>query len=321
MATTPPLLHDPACGTGAFLAHCPRDLTKFLPLSVEGFALAAPAEAITQGDPLLEGAAGEEFDIVLTNPPYSGQADEDGSGHPSKLKNAKTELLFTTMIADRLRAGGRACVLLPTGFAFGSSRQHQTIRKRLVEMHRLEGIIGIPGGAFSPYAGLNTIVVIFSKGTGRTDSVWMEETRHVGYTLNRKRKPTDRNDLPGAALRFARRTTEQPPDRGGTYFFVTADEIRREDYNLSFSRFQRAQPDETEYDSPEDILRSLMIGQRQIDRCLDDLAELTGCSFRTKDFKGDEPDPLDKIAEALNLDVRVSDFSEEGAEAETTPLD
>lgn len=304
----PLTLFDPACGTGGFLAQCPLDISKLAPQSDAGIALATATEAITQGDWLLKGAAEDPMDVILTNPPFSGQADPDSSGEISKLKGAKTELLFTSAIADRLRPGGRACVILPSGFAFGSSRQHQALKKRLVEMHRLEAVIGIPGGAFSPYAGLNTVVVIFSKSTGATDFVWMEDVKQIGYTLNSKRKPIEENDLPGAARRFKRRALEAPPDRKGTCFLATVEDVRAENYNLSFSRYQEFQPAEEEYATPEEILRQLMLGQVKINACFDNLAEMMNVPFRTKDFMGAADGGLNSLAESMNLDIRVSDF-------------
>ncbi|PLX10174.1 MAG: hypothetical protein C0594_05230, partial [Marinilabiliales bacterium] len=43
-------------------------------------------------------------------------------------------------------------------------------------------------------------------------------------------------------------------DRTAIHFFVPADDIRNEDYNLSFNLYQEIVYEEVKYDSPKDII-------------------------------------------------------------------
>ena len=73
---------------------------------------------------------------------------------PTKCK--KTELLFLHLIELVLDMGGRCAVIVPDGVLFGSSKQHQEIRKKIIETHRLDGVVSMPSGVFKPYAALHT---------------------------------------------------------------------------------------------------------------------------------------------------------------------
>ena len=138
-----------------------------------------------------------KYSLILANPPFKGSLDYDDV-HPnliSEMKTKKTELLFLELTLRLLDIGGRCAIIVPDGVLFGSSNAHVGIRKKLVENHQLEGIIGMPGGVFKPYAGVSTAILIFTKG-GKTDKVWFYDMEHDGYSLDDKRDPVKENDIP-----------------------------------------------------------------------------------------------------------------------------
>ena len=105
-------------------------------------------------------------------------------------KTKKTELLFLALFIRMLKKGGRAAVIVPDGVLFGSSNAHKSIRKEIVDNHKLEAIISMPSGVFKPYAGVSTAIMIFTKtGAGGTDNVWFYDMKADGYSLDDKRKP------------------------------------------------------------------------------------------------------------------------------------
>jgi type I restriction enzyme M protein len=91
--------------------------------------------------------------------------------------------------------GGRCAVIVPDGVLFGSSNQHQEIRKKLIEENRLDGVVSMPSGVFKPYAGVSTAVLLFTRG-GTTDKIWFYDMDHDGYSLDDKRQPVAENDIP-----------------------------------------------------------------------------------------------------------------------------
>lgn len=178
------------------------------------------------------------YDIIMANPPFAGSIDKGDVNENFTTDTKKTELLFVELFYNILENGGRAAVIVPTGVLFGSSKAHLTIRKLLLEKCQLDAIIYLPSGVFKPYSGVSTAVLIFTKG-GHTEKVWLYEMQNDGYSLDDKREPTDKNDIPDILKKFAKR--EQSPQS----ISVTLDMIKENDYNLNVKRYiDNSEPEE-----------------------------------------------------------------------------
>jgi type I restriction enzyme M protein len=202
----------------------------------------------------------EQYTLVLANPPFKGSLDEEGvSNELLKLtKTKKTELLFLALFIRILKAGGRAAVIVPDGVLFGSSNAHKQIRKEIIETHKLEAIISMPSGVFKPYAGVSTGIMIFTKtGAGGTDNVWFYDMKADGYSLDDKRSPIEQNDIPDIIARFNDLQAEKERKRTDSSFFVTVDELRENDYDLSINKYKDIEYEEVEYESPKVILNKI----------------------------------------------------------------
>ncbi|MCA9994252.1 MAG: SAM-dependent DNA methyltransferase [Anaerolineales bacterium] len=145
----------------------------------------------------------EKFDVVLANPPFTGNIDKSDIGESLKeLSTTKTELLFLELILQLLKPGGRAAVIVPEGVLFGSTRAHKTIRQKLLAETELQAVISLPGGVFQPYTGVKTSILVFTKGS-QTETVWFYEVAADGESLNAKRTPEpENNDLWDMRLKF-----------------------------------------------------------------------------------------------------------------------
>lgn len=154
----------------------------------------------------------EHFDVVLANPPFTGNIDKTDIGDTLRpLGTNKTELLFVDLILQLLKPGGRAAVIVPEGVLFGSSKAHLALRKKLIQKTQLQAVISLPGGVFQPYAGVKTSILVFVKG-GKTENVWFYEVSADGETLNAKRDPDpENNDLWDMRLKFKLQYTQEPP--------------------------------------------------------------------------------------------------------------
>src|SRR6058998_1452564 len=118
-------------------------------------------------DSLAQDHAGEEekYTLVLANPPFAGSLDYENTAKDllQIVKTKKTELLFLALFLRLLKPGGRAAVIVPDGVLFGSSNAHKTLRKILVEEHKLDAVISLPGGVFKPYVGVSTAILVFTE--------------------------------------------------------------------------------------------------------------------------------------------------------------
>ena len=70
---------------------------------------------------VLDYTVDDQFEVVLMNPPYGGNEKTEVKNHfPSDLASSETADLFMSVIMYRLKKNGRASVILPDGFLFGT---------------------------------------------------------------------------------------------------------------------------------------------------------------------------------------------------------
>jgi type I restriction enzyme M protein len=132
----------------------------------------------------------DKFDIVLMNPPYGGTESEGVKiNFPADLRSSETADLFLSVIMYRLNENGRAGVIIPDGFLFGTDNAKVAIKKKLLEEFNLHTIIRMPSSVFSPYTSITTNILFFDK-TKKTDIVWFYRVdMPEGYKHFSKTKP------------------------------------------------------------------------------------------------------------------------------------
>lgn len=221
----------------------------------------------------------DKFSLVLANPPFKGSLDyEQVSADLLKVtKTKKTELLFLALFLRILKTGGRCASIVPDGVLFGSTGGHKSIRKEIVENHKLEAIISMPSGVFKPYAGVSTAIMIFTKtGTGGTDKVWFYDMKSDGYSLDDKRNPIEDNDINDIVERFSNLDKEEDRKRTEQSFFVPVEEIRDNGYDLSINKYKEIEYEEVVYDSPQEIMLRIRELEMDITARIEELAEMIG---------------------------------------------
>lgn len=219
----------------------------------------------------------EKFTLVLANPPFKGSLDyESVSADLLKItKTKKTELLFLALFLRILKPGGRCASIVPDGVLFGSTGGHKSIRKEIVENHKLEAIISMPSGVFKPYAGVSTAIMIFTKtGTGGTDKVWFYDMKADGYSLDDKRNPIEDNDIPDIIERFNNLDKKANRKRTDQSFFVDVKEIRENGYDLSINKYKEIEYEEVAYETPSIILERIKLVEEEITQGLKKLESM-----------------------------------------------
>jgi type I restriction enzyme M protein len=228
--------------------------------------------------------ASDFFDVILANPPFKGSLDAEDvhSSLTAKVKTKKTELLFLTLMLRMLKLGGRCASIVPDGVLFGTSKAHTTLRQMLVDQNQLEAVISLPAGVFKPYAGVSTAIIVFTKG-GKTERVFFYDAQADGYSLDDKRTPSSeemgplgplgKNDLYDAIKQWKDRNLVSLTDRTQKAFFVPAQKIRDNKYELSINRYKETRHAEVIFEPPKKIIARL--GQIEME-IAEDLAELEG---------------------------------------------
>lgn len=219
------------------------------------------------------------YDIVLANPPFTGNLNKGEIDDTLTLSTTKTELLFIDRIYSMLRIGGTAGIIIPQGVLFGSANAFVDARKIMIEKSQLKAVITMPSGVFKPYAGVATAILIFTKG-GETDKVFFYDMQSDGYSLDDKREKLkdengnpDYGDLQDIISQYKNRDSNLN-DRSSKFFIVSKQEIIENGYDLSHSSYKEEVYEEIKYDDPKDILATLSSLENEIQKGLSKIKSL-----------------------------------------------
>ncbi len=211
------------------------------------------------------------YDIILANPPFKGSIDESELSKNFTISTKKTEILFLELMFNLLNTGGKCGVIVPDGILFGNSNAHKKIRELLLTKCRLDAVISMPPGVFKPYAGVSTAVLIFTKGEP-TKKVWFYDMEADGYTLDDKRTPIDKKgDIPDIIKKFKQKDKEKFEDRKAKCFYVPIEEIQKNDYDLSITKYQEIEHEEIKYEDPKIIKKKILELEEEIIKTLKEL--------------------------------------------------
>ena len=192
----------------------------------------------------------EKYDVVIMNPPYGGSEKKTVQNNfPVDLRSSETADLFMSVIMYRLKENGRAAVILPDGFLFGTDNIKVSIKKKLFNEFNVHTIIRLPGSVFSPYTSITTNILFFDK-TEPTKETWFYRVdMPEGYKHFSKTKPMKLEHFNDAIEWWENRQSIEIEgfDKARKY---SIDEIIDKDYNLDLCGF----PHEEEIILPPDEL-------------------------------------------------------------------
>lgn len=177
---------DPACGSGAFLAHARTVGAQVRGCDVDAravrvarlLALAASADPWTVER--ADGLRGTELpvaDVVATNPPFAGRAPPVGFEVADVVRHPERDVLFLERALALLRPGGRLGIVLPYNKANGAA--FAALRRWLVERARVLAIVSLPRETFLPHTSQRTLVLFARKRPARRAPLRDEPTMFV----------------------------------------------------------------------------------------------------------------------------------------------
>ena len=192
--------YDPASGSGTLLmalAHAigesrcsifSQDISQksssLLRLNLVLNKLVASIPNITQGNTLLhpahkQGKALRQFDYIVSNPPFKmdfsdfrDDLDSDANASrffagipkvPNKaMDKMAVYLLFIQHIIASLKPGGKAAIVVPTGFITAASGIELRIRQKLVDEGMIAGVVSMPSNIFAT-TGTNVSILFLDR--------------------------------------------------------------------------------------------------------------------------------------------------------------
>jgi len=145
----------------------------------------------TLAENLLDIQEKDRVDIVLANPPFGGkERAEVQQNFP--IKTSETASLFLQHFIKKLRAGGKAGIVIKNTFLNNPDNASVAIRKLILSSCNLHTILILPSGTFSGAQGVKTVVLFFEKGNS-TKKIWFYQlnlNRNLGKT-----NPLNEQDL------------------------------------------------------------------------------------------------------------------------------
>ncbi|MGH6811805.1 MAG: N-6 DNA methylase [Methylocella sp.] len=188
----------------------------------------------------------DRFDVILANPPFGGKERKEVQQN-FPVKTGETAFLFLQHFIKRLKAGGRAGIVIKNTFLSNSDNASRALRQELLESCNLHTVLDCPGGTFLG-AGVKTVVLFFEKGAP-TRKVWYYQL-DPGRSLGKTNALNDDDLKEFVALQdsFAETENSWPVDVAG---------IDRTSFDLSVKNPNKA--DEAALRDPKDIIAEMAL--------------------------------------------------------------
>lgn len=219
----------------------------------------------------------DQFDVILMNPPYGGNEKTEVKNHfPADLASSETADLFMSVIMYRLKKNGRAAVILPDGFLFGTDNAKVAIKKKLFSEFNLHTVIRMPHSVFAPYTSITTNILFFDH-TKPTEETWFYRLdMPVGYKNFSKTKPMELKHF-SPAMDWWNNREEINIDGFDKAKKYTAEEIAERNYNIDLCGYPH---EEEEILPPKELIQQYQEKRASlnadIDRILAQITEILG---------------------------------------------
>ncbi|MBM3435868.1 MAG: SAM-dependent DNA methyltransferase [Bacteroidetes bacterium] len=276
-------IYDPCCGSGGLLIKCElvldekmelKSKTKYAPLEMYGQEFTANTWAMSKMNMVIHDMEGEieigdtlknpkfkagyklqKFDRVVANPMWNQGRDslsyitddffinDELERFPAGPPGGKIDWGWVQHIYSSLNEKGRAAIVLDTGAASrGSGNQgsnkEKECRKWFIEHDLIEGVIYLPDNLFynTPAPG---IIVFLNKAKQHENKIYL---LHAGKEFE---KGDPKNYIPEKGINRIAERYNSFKDEDKFARLVSKDEIVKNDYNISPSRYIQVTDAET----------------------------------------------------------------------------
>lgn len=295
---------DPACGTGGFLVNAldfvrssgqvktAADERK-LQASIRGVELKSLPYLLATTNmmlhdveipknirhddmlsrPLRDIGHKDRVDVIFANPPFGG-AVKDGveKNFPTEFRSRETADLFLLLFIQLLKPGGRAGIVLPDGTLFGEGVKAKIKEKLLTECN-VHTIVRLPQGVFNPYAGVNTNLVFFEKGTPTREVWYYQMPLPEGLRQYTKGRPIHESEFDSVRRSLGVGGAGIKTRKENEFMWkVSINDIKARNYNLDFKNPNA--PAAAEHKTPKQLLEEIERKERQIADMISHITQL-----------------------------------------------
>jgi type I restriction enzyme M protein len=225
-----------------------------------------------------------KLNTIAMNPPFGGATDAATiKNFKAEYRSSETADLFMVLIMQRLAENGRAGVVLPDGFLFGTDGPKFAIKKRLLTEFNLHTIVRLPTSVFAPYTSIATNILFFDNAPA--------EDAPEGYAT--KETWFYRLDMPEGYKHFSKTKRILPEhfnpvrewwnnrreleDGAKSCFFTPQEMIEDLQCNFDQCKFPKEEEDIL---APGDLITNYKLRRKEldikIDRCLAKIESMLG---------------------------------------------
>ena len=250
-------------------------------------------ETLVRVDDSLRSHPGQNFDLVLTNPPFGKKSSitfVNGEGEPGReslvverpdfwASTSNKQLNFLQHVRTLLKIHGSAAIVVPDNVLFEGGAG-ETVRRRLLYECDVHTLLRLPTGVF--YAqGVKANVLLFDRKpaseTPWTRTLWIYDLRtNQHFTL--KTNPLSRANLDDFVQCYHPENRHDRRESERFHQFTCEELTRRDESNLDiFWQRDESMEDSANLPSPgviaEEILEDLRAAVEQLEEIAGDLFE------------------------------------------------
>lgn len=178
----------------------------------------------------------KSFNTVLMNPPYSLKwsadkellKDERFKDFGVLAPKSKADYSFVLHGLSKLNKDGTMAVVLPHGVLFRGAAEGK-IRKKLLEMGAIDGVIGLPGNLFNN-TNIPTAIIVFKKNKTDKSVMFIDASKEF-------EKGKNQNILREQDIEKIIKTYGLRKDVDKYAHLAGFDEIKENDFNLNIPRY------------------------------------------------------------------------------------
>ncbi len=263
-------VYDPSAGSGTLLmnlAHAigenrcsifSQDISQksssLLRLNLILNNLVHSIQNVVQGNTILhpshkDGTELKQFDYIVSNPPFKmdfsdfcddleSKANNDRffagipKTPPKKKESMAIYQLFLQHIIQSLKPGGKAAMVVPTGFLTTQSGIDKKIRQKLVDEQMLAGVISMPSNIFAT-TGTNVSIIFIDRNAG--ERAILIDASNLGTTV--KEGKNQKTLLSSTEEQTIIKTFNQFETIDDLSVAVSAKDIKEKNYSFSAGQY------------------------------------------------------------------------------------
>lgn len=215
---------------------------------IEGDTLTSPAHYKIKGD---ENSGIKQFDFITSNPPFNtdfsttrDKIENDWKNTtrffagipnipPKKKDSMSIYLCFIQHILYSLKEGGKAAIVVPTGFITAQTGIEKSIRQRVIDNKWLRGVISMPSNIFAN-TGTNVSVLFIDKSNQNGEILLMDATKMGTKVKVGKNQKTvlSQEELDKIVDVFVKKTVEE-----NFTALVSYDQIKKKNYSWAAGQY------------------------------------------------------------------------------------